>query len=87
MRDSHFRRTTTREESLLLYQTAQHTLCVVQTSLGLVENEGVGTSADDADGLGSGGTCRLNAGDLGDARAERRNLLDKVCASELVLCE
>jgi len=71
MRDGHFWRTTTREESLLLYQTAQHTLCIVQTSLGLVENERVGTSADDADSLGGGGTCCLDTSNSGNARAER----------------
>ncbi|KAI6761681.1 hypothetical protein HG531_002234 [Fusarium graminearum] len=82
-RNLNLRGTATSDEGLLLDQTSHNTKSIVQTSLGLLQNQRVGTSNNDRHSLAD----RLGTGNLNHARSGRLNLLNQISVSQLILGE
>lgn len=83
MGDFNFRSSSASKESLLLDQTANNTLRVMERSFCFVENEGIGAAANNRD-------CLLRRSDTGhadNASAAGLGFFDEVGGAELVFCE
>ena len=75
MGDGNFRGATSRDEGFLLHETTNYAEGVVQASFSFVEDESIGTTADDRDGLAS--RFVRDACHFYDSRAGGLDLLDK----------
>lgn len=68
---------------LLLHQAPNNTEGVVERTLGLIENQVIGATDQDGDGL----ACVLDTGDFHDSSAVGLNLFNKISTAEFVFCE